>query len=307
MHSDPWRAIDLFAGAGGMSLGLSWSGWDVLGVERDPDACATHAQSVGPCVCSDVATWHPSGPATLVAGGWPCPAFSDANSCRVEVGLSADRGGLFRQLLRVASEAGAVALIGENVLGALRRRHGDVELPADAISREWSVSGWHVTRAILNAADFGVPQHRLRLVWVAFRSPVAAAAFRWPVPTHGPHSPGRKPWATVRVALALHGHYIVGRTPAAIAGGWYNGGRYIDVDQPSPTINAKYNPEWIYPRGRDPRRLTTAECAILQGFPAHMRFVGSVVSAHRQVGNALPPQVASALGHSVRTALDVTR
>jgi len=65
-------ALDLCAGAGGMSLGLQRAGWDVRGVELDADACETHRENVGPCEQADLWAWHPSHDVALVAGGIPC-------------------------------------------------------------------------------------------------------------------------------------------------------------------------------------------------------------------------------------------
>lgn len=69
------KAIDICAGAGGLSLGLQRAGFDVHGVELRREAAALHMQHVGPCDLADVATWHPQEPVDLVIGGIPCQPF----------------------------------------------------------------------------------------------------------------------------------------------------------------------------------------------------------------------------------------
>ena len=98
------RAIDVCAGAGGLSLGLQLAGFDVLGVERDGPAVEVHRRHVGPCELADVETWHPSEPADLVAGGPPCQPYSDAGK---RLGLYDPRGSLFRHLVRIAVPFGS--------------------------------------------------------------------------------------------------------------------------------------------------------------------------------------------------------
>jgi DNA (cytosine-5)-methyltransferase 1 len=105
--------------------------------------------------------------------------------------------------------------------------------------------GFDPVYTLLNAADYGVPQNRVRLFVVGFRDPVARAAFRWPTPTHG--APGNllrlPPWRTVREALGLSpGEYRAGRIEGAT--GW-NGQRMLDVDAPSPTVTSRTNPKLL--------------------------------------------------------------
>jgi DNA (cytosine-5)-methyltransferase 1 len=71
-------ALDVCAGAGGLSLGLHRAGFDVLGVEVDADACETHRANVGPCEEASIVDWHPPRSFALVAGGVPCQGFSVA-------------------------------------------------------------------------------------------------------------------------------------------------------------------------------------------------------------------------------------
>lgn len=309
-------------------MGLTAAGFDVLGVELDADACATHRAHAGPCVQADLTAYHPEGTYDLVAGGVPCDTFSTAGD---RARLADPRGRLYRDWVRVGVEARARALLLENVTGV--RTRGVL----DTIRRAAARAGFrHATDADLNAADHGVPQHRRRTFLVAFRSAADAAAFRWPVPTH--RRGGDlfcRPWRTTREALGLDGGYAVGRlAPGRV----FQGMRALDVDAPSPTVVGARNPEWLVPLDRPApcvmnrehqsalnfgagggaskprrcgnvlnralgRRLTLAELAILQGLPPGFAFTGNKGSSHRQVGDVVPPPLAEAVGRSIYAAL----
>ena len=105
------RALDLCAGAGGLSLGLLRAGFDVLGIELDADAIDTHRRHVGPCEAADLRTYHPDEQRDLTAGGVPCQPFSAAG---LGLGLDDPRY-LVPDFLRIAREAGSRAVMLENV------------------------------------------------------------------------------------------------------------------------------------------------------------------------------------------------
>ncbi len=227
-------AIGICAGAGGLDLGLERAGFVVHGVERDADAVATYRRNVGPCDLADVTTWHPPGDVDLVAGGVPCQPYSAAGR---RLGLYDPRGSLFRHLVRIGVEANARCIMLENVVGLATWERGRalrevlLELHAAGFPRIW----W----GILDAADFGVPQHRRRLLVVACRGD--ARGFEAPEPTHGPEA--ATPWVTVRQALGLSGDYVAGQR----RGAGFQGVRSIDVDAPGYTVGTKGNADWLVP------------------------------------------------------------
>lgn len=298
-----------------------------------------------------------------------CQSYSPAGK---RGGTADPRGQLYRHLLRVAKEASARCCFLENSPGILTTRGPDGRTAIDEIEAAFAREGWHTTRAVLNAANYGVPQLRRRVFLVGFRARADLARFRWPVPTHaGPDDPlglmaGRAPWVTVRQALGLGGGaYATGRLDGAT--GW-QGMRGLDVDAPGYAVGTRNNADKIAPldsvldepartvsaggteggggveafawsgyrrrltaaletsglldrpsntidttngvhpvghaRIRPAVRLTLEQLAALQGFPADWTFVGATsASRHRQVGNAVPPALAAALGHSIRAAL----
>lgn len=228
--------VEVCAGAGGLGLGLHRAGWTGTGIELDADAAETYRRNVGPCLTADLSTTRAPHDADLACGGVPCQPFSSAGE---GLGFADPRGTLFRELLRIADECRARALLIENVQGMVTR--GAI----GQVVAEVEAAGWRATWSMLNAADHGVPQFRKRLFVVAFRTVDARARFRWPEPTHG--APGNlfglPPWPTVREALTLlPGAFRTGRVDGATG---YNGQRLLDVDAPAPTVTARTNPELI--------------------------------------------------------------
>lgn len=242
------KLLDLCCGAGGWSLGAKLAGWEVEGVDLNMDAVATYQANVGPCVCADI--HHLRGmprrglcvgggaesaidvieaDIRLVIGGVPCQPYSIAGK---REGDAHEDGTLWLEWLRIAVELQAEAIALENVRGFATWDNGRF---IRHVTQTVESKGFHTAWQVLDAADYGVPQHRDRVFLVGFRSPEARARFRWPEPTHGP--PGHlwlPRYRTVRDALGIPpGEYRAGRREGAK--GW-QGERMLDVDEPSPTV-----------------------------------------------------------------------
>ena len=183
--------MDLFAGAGGLSLGLERAGYTVvLSADHDPAAVQTHlANFAGPCFDLDLADPDRVDDlidlidgldVDLIAGGPPCQPFSRAGRSKirdlVEKGVreSLDpRRELWRVFLRVVEEVRPRAALMENVPDmALGDDMRTVRYMADRLE----AAGYETDMQILEAWRFGVPQHRQRLIFVALREGV----FEWP-------------------------------------------------------------------------------------------------------------------------------
>lgn len=321
-------AIDLFAGCGGLSIGLGRAGFSIdAAIEIDVEACATFAAHHRDAVVldGDIATMdfrRFRGEVRLVAAGVPCQPFSSGGK---RLAAADPRDG-FPQFLRAVRGIRPQAVLVENVAGLARgSRSGYFASIVHALED----SGFMVTWKLLNAADFGVPQKRVRLFLVGLRD----RTFQFPEPTHG--SGRTRPW--VPAGAVVNTDTVVGEAnpsivtyarnpdlrPSPYDGHVFNGGgRPIDLAKPAHTILASAGgnkTHWIdtldvvpsyHQRliaGEPPlegevpgaRRLTVAESAMLQTFPTGTVFAGARSSQYTQVGNAVPPLLAEALGRAL--------
>ena len=331
MSSSALASLDLFSGAGGLSLGLRAAGFESeVAVECDPDAAETYTDH-----SPDSDVWLGRverqgfdplrGAIDLVCGGPPCQPFSSGGLRR---GGDDERNGLPGFLSAVEAVRPRAVLV-ENVSGlAVGKRRAVL----GGFLRDLEALGYGVTWRVLNAADYGVPQLRRRLFVVGLRS----GRFVWPEPTHGratsrPHVSAGDiltpepvgPPNLARVTFAKNPD----PRPSPYHGLLFNGGgRPIDLSRPAPTILAsaggnktpfldtrgvvpEYHAHVIAggaPRVGDlpgARRLTVREVARLQTFPDDVTFAGARSSQYRQIGNAVPPRLARVLGEALREAL----
>ena len=319
--------IDLFAGAGGLSRGLHDAGFEpVWAVEIDKAACTTYRNAFPGVKLfdGDVAkvNFSEHTGVDVVAGGPPCQPFSVAGNLQIEN----DPRDCIPHFVRAVSEIRPAAFIMENVPGLIGPRARDY---FERVLESFRNLGYEVTAEVLNAADYGVPQFRRRLFVVGMRD---GSTFEFPRPTHGPS--GALPYLTTRDvisdapadeanrAIVTYARNPVMR-PQPYDGMLVNGGgRPINLDEPSQTIPAsaggnrthivdeagvllKYHRhlrEGGVPREglvNGVRRLTVSESARIQSFPDHHVFLGKQSARYRQVGNAVPPRLAAAVGTAV--------
>lgn len=328
------NCIDLFCGAGGLSTGLRNAGWNVvLAIDYDSDSLETYKAN-HPNTAA-VLKWDlrtpPSafddwiGQIDLVAGGPPCQPFSVAGHQRA----AADSRDCIPYFTQAIAKLSPSAFIMENVPGLKTPKH---QTYLNNIIKDFLQLGYFVTVKVLNSAHFGVPQFRRRIFFVGMKH----RPFEFPKPTHGPEA--EMPYVPSRVALqaarpdrpnqaiVTYAKNPVMR-PSPYDGLLVNGkGRPIDFDEPSQTIPATAGGNRTHiidesgvfveyhrhlrnggtPReGLVPgvRRLTVSESAALQGFPSDYVFHGSPSSLYRQVGNAIPPGLAEAVGRQVKLFL----
>ena len=322
--------IDLFAGAGGASLGLRNAGFHHnLCIEWDEDAASTLVAAGLPGVHGDVRELSHYDNLEHVDLMWaspPCQAFSHAGKRK---GPSDERNG-WPWTLDVIDHLhsrgiGQEWVICENVPGMTYHSVGCGGLDAFSclgcywekwIQPEFRKRFSWVGTVVLNAVDFGVPQQRKRLFLVAGPKPIA-----WPQKTHcSPSSirqrtmfgPKLKPWVTINEALGIDSKIIgICSNPSKRDehGEWDHASRtYKDItNEPSTGITAA-GPLWnqgpFVVEGEEKRRLTWRECSILQGFPDDYPFEGKTqVSLYKQAGNAVCPVVSEVLGQCVMTTM----
>lgn len=195
------KLVDLFCGAGGMSLGFHAAGFrPSFAVDFDPYACATYRANLGSHVHNlDLAAADPDAVADLiaeevgavdvVAGGPPCQGFS----IQRRGARSDDRNDLTLQFAAISAAVRPKAIVMENVPTILGKR-GETQI--QALESVLCAAGYRIVKTVLEAAWYGVPQLRRRAFIVALRSDVPHD-FRFPTPSHLPEQ-----FKTVRDAIS---------------------------------------------------------------------------------------------------------
>jgi DNA-cytosine methyltransferase len=195
------RTIDLFSGAGGLSLGFHLSGKGfapVFAVENDPAAAATFERNFAGVVFNGDIEYGPEYPAAdVIVGGPPCQGFSPLGRDR-DSESRARMNGLWKHYLDAVRTIKPVAFVIENV-PEFQRSAQFAEL-LHLLNTDTGLSAYTPAYGVLNAKDYGVPQNRRRGILVAVRDNLGALP--WPPPaTHGPSSESAKPYRTVRDAI----------------------------------------------------------------------------------------------------------
>lgn len=351
------RFVSLFSGAGGLDLGLEMAGWHGLyASDIDPCAVDTLQMNRGRVIASAKKFMSNSvieradirnlsgrvilekiglnrGDVPLLVGGPPCQSWSSAGR---QQGFDDPRGRLFSDFVRLADELDTRWIMFENVRGLLTARGADGR-PGSAlelIRSQLLNHGFQTGVSLVNAADYGVGQRRVRLIVFGYR---AGDNFVFPAPTHSKEpdrGPGLAPWPTLAEVLdtiappvesevirpsGLLSHQMRNLKPGTgvkspgkqettrPGGHWgYKQGAFvIDPAKAARTVTASAQQDWL----RDPqhglRRLSPRECAAIQSFPPDWNFSGKRNDQYRLIGNAVPPKLgkvigAALLGHADR-------
>ena len=300
------RILSLFSGAGGLDLGFQNAGHRIVWAnDSDLDSVKTYSLNLSDhIVWSDIADINvadiPDG--DVLIGGLPCQGFSLANIHKVD---NDARNDLYAQFVRILRWKMPKFFLVENVRGMLSLEQGAA---FERIQRALKASGYHIEHRVLRASDYGVPQNRVRLFVVGTRNDlVINYYFEFPSPTHSksPEKTGLKPWQNVGDALnglpdPGDSSHLINHVASKykITNRNFTGHRLTDPNKPSPTILARGNGGGgvcaiAHPNNR--RRMSVRESALIQTFPIDFRFEGNLGSMYRQVGNAVPVQLATAL------------
>ena len=302
--------VSLFSGAGGLDLGLIRSGHQVLWAnDIFEDAATTYGANIGTHIdLSDIAEVGsddiPDG--DVVVAGFPCQGFSVANWKRT---IDDSRNLLYRQMVRVVCDKRPRFFVAENVKGLVSLGKGAF---LRMLETDFSNAGYRTYWDILNAADYGVPQKRLRFVMLGIREDLAIPTPAFPPqkthqdPCAGRLNPSLKPWETVGKALAdipepedapeIPNHHY-SRYKLRFNG--YVGHRYVDPNRPAPSVTARGDDRGgvvVLHHPKNHRRMSARELAAVQSFPYDFVFYGTTTSAYRQIANAVPPALGEAIG-----------
>lgn len=297
------KVVSLFCGAGGLDLGFVQAGHKIVwSNDIFADAVSTYRHNIGDhVVCGDIVGIPSSDipSCDIVVGGFPCQGFSVANTKR---NVDDSRNVLYRELLRVIRDKRPAFFLAENVKGLLNFDGGRAFA---RILDDFSAVGYRVVHRLFNAADFGVPQRRERIIIVGTRNDVDFE-FTFPEPTYARDGRGGlRRWVGVADALSSLPdpdrpndvpNHVYSRYKLNFNG--YLGHRRLEPSLPAPTVTARGDDRGgvvILPHPDARRRMTGRELATVQGFPKDFRFKGSLSSVYRQIGNAVPPPLAKAI------------
>lgn len=346
MSDDRPTCVDLFCGAGGLSLGLQRAGFHPLAaLDNNKPSIASHRRNLGDHAhVVDIGELDGAslrrlaglgdGSLDLLAGGPPCQGFSKQKR---GAHLGDKRNGLVLEYLRLVGELRPRAFILENVsqLAQARGRH---------LVREFSALAYDLVGHFYVASDYGVAQSRERFVLVGLRRE-ELGRFRIPEPTtpvwptvgevigdlpepptdytDHPDYPNHQAARVTAINIERFSHVPEGggwqdipwdmrlechKTVDVTKGGWPDVYGRLRWDGQCPTITGGFDSftRGRYGHPRSDRPLTPREAARLQGFPDDFAFVGTRYDVRHQIGNAVPVPLAQVLGESVLAALEAT-
>ncbi len=341
----PFTAVSLFSGCGGLDLGMTRAGFRVL-LANDLDRyCAEsfaanfpevpfyqgNVRDLNPLLMAEVSHGATQDGVDVVFGGPPCPPFSKSRFYRKDkpralgdpLGFETITG-----FMEVVENLDPKAFLMENVPGFAYKIHADALEYVEGWAKRL---GYHTTRAVVDAANYGVPQHRQRFFLVGVKS----GSFSFPPATHSDpseldlFSANLLPWRTAGEAIGDLDDEQLASLPGHFAGGAVNhllqqippGDNYLyftkERGYPTPLFRwrSRYwsyllklspgQPSWTIQARRSnnmgpfhwrSRILRIEEVLRLQSFPDNWRLSGTIERQWRQIGNAVPPRLAEALG-----------
>lgn len=331
-----YTSIELFAGAGGLAIGLEQAGFHAIALnEVDKYACQTlrlnrpHWNVIEADIHQvDFSKFQG---VDFLSGGFPCQAFSYAGN---QLGFADTRGTLFFEFARAIQKSQPRVFLGENVRGLVEHDNGRTLATIKKVIHELGYT--LIEPKVLKAIFYRVPQKRERLMLVGIRNDLMPyATFHWPSPykrictlrdalkagelyphdvppSAGQRYPPRKAeimsfvpqggyWRNLPDELQreyMQGSYFLGGGKTGMA-------RRLAWDAPSLTLTcnpAQKQTERCHPEENRP--LSVREYARIQTFPDDWQFSGSVTSQYKQIGNAVPVNLAAAMGRSLIALLN---
>lgn len=302
------NVLDLCCGAGGLSLGFKQAGYDVLaGVDVWGDALDTlrhnHA-SVGLSIDMHVTDPEelPVSPnqVDVVVGGPPCKGFSLAG----ERDESDERNRLVARFLDYVEYFDPEKVVMENVVGILSMDTGDGEEVTEYVHRRLETMGYYSQHQVLDATDFGIAQTRRRVFFIGLQNsePVFPEGNESQTPavedvltrdfsgTSNHTFTNHRDTTIEKMAATNQGESVYDSYTEA----WYR----LVPDEPAPTIKENHNAPFVHPF--EDRVGTPRECAAIQTFPDSYTFIGAKSSVLKQIGNAVPPELAMHVAKTIR-------
>jgi DNA (cytosine-5)-methyltransferase 1 len=323
-------AIDLFCGAGGLSQGFKDAGFNILWANDFVETfCSTYKTNhkKTKVLCKDIRDVSveniksdiSQNSIDVVIGGPPCQGFSMAG----KRDLKDPRNSLFMEFTRIVNGLKPKFVIMENVKGIMSMRTNEGKKVIDIIENEFKRIGYDINHYLLNAADFGIPQRRERVIFMGTRLGFKVTA---PLPTHSKNQQKKvqggltKTWIPVKKVLIsrknvdksfFHGSKMINgfkkRKQRHVLKGNGFGAQFLKMDEPSYTISARYwkdGADALVKYSEDEvRMITPLEAARIQSFSDNYKFIGNKREVYTQIGNAVPPMLARAVACQIKQNL----
>ncbi len=306
-----YNVVSLFCGCGGVDLGTV-GGFIfnkkeyakhpcklVYACDIDQKAVDSHKLNFDAenAVCADICEVESDDipECDILTGGFPCQSFSTVNPTKDPFD---DRANLYKQMVRIVQAKQPKVFVAENVKGMMTLHKGAIFKRVIAAFEE---AGYKTFHSLLNAADYGVPQKRERVIIVGIRNDIweQHGDFIFPAKTHEGN------WTPLSVAvpeLAIEEkkYYFSERAVQGMKNAKNNMKRGLAQNLDEPCLTVTSHLAKVSLNSRDPvllvdpakelyRRFTPLEAARIQSFPDNFKFAGTETTAYRQIGNAIPP------------------
>lgn len=302
-----YKTVSLFCGCGGGDLGtvgnFTFNGKKYaelpfnisLALDNDRKAINTLRRNFKDVsvLCSDICETpsHMIPDHDVLTGGFPCQSFSTVNPTKNPYD---ERGNLYKEMVRIVSDKRPKVFIAENVKGFMLLQKGTI---FEKVLKEFSDVGYKTYFKLMNAADYGIPQKRERVIIVGVRNDIKKK-YSFPIP----ESAERTPLSAVVPELAIKDkkYYFSKKAVEGMKKAKNNMKRGLaqNLDEPCLTVTSHLSKVSL--NSRDPvllvdpkkelyRRFTPKEAAGIQSFPENFVFEGTEADAYRQIGNAIPP------------------
>lgn len=304
-----YSVVSLFSGCGGLDLGFR-GGFESLGRtygnnpfdiiwanEINPSACETYAANLhNHIIEGDIVQCFDQLPpyADVVIGGFPCQDIS-INGKMAGV-VDGKRSGLYVWMVHAVKTLRPKIFVAENVKALLLSRHAS---SLKKVIEDFSSIGYHVSFQLYDAADYGVPQNRERVIIVGVRKDLDTA-FVPPAPVTRDRRISAREALCDLEALEEDSskNHIWSRAKPSSGQGL----RYLTADEPATTMRSEChgNIQFHY---KLPRRISMREAARLQSFPDSFKFRCGIRQMERMIGNAVPPVFAWHIAQAVLSTL----
>jgi DNA (cytosine-5)-methyltransferase 1 len=330
------KLVTFFAGAGGLDLGFSNAGFDVIWAnEYDKSIWETYQKNhkgvyLDKRSITDIPT-NEVPECDGIIGGPPCQSWSEAGAMR---GIGDKRGQLFYDFIRILADKQPKFFLAENVSGMLLDTHKSA---LENIKNMFRECGYNLSFQMLNVSDYGVPQDRKRVFFVGYRSDLGIE-FKFPQPTTLENKiPLSKAIGNLKdnVLAAQKGNITNGENCLVsnheyMTGGFSTiymsrnrvrswdevsftiqaGGRHAPCHPQAPKFQFVEQNVRIFVPGKEDlyRRLSVRECARVQTFPDSFKFYyKNIADGYKMIGNAVPVRMANVLAKKILSDLSAVK